>query len=94
MMTDFQFQSYCDLIYQRLGIKTLPAKRDVLQTKVDKLLYQNKIESYDEYYSLITKGPNEKYWAEFVHEITVHQSNFFRENNHFEFIRTQLRYIL
>jgi chemotaxis protein methyltransferase CheR len=94
MMTDIQFQSYCDLIYQRLGIKTLPAKRDVLQTKVDKLLFQNKIESYDEYYTLITKGHNGKYWAEFVHEITVHQSNFFRENNHFEFIRTQLRYIL
>jgi chemotaxis protein methyltransferase CheR len=94
MMTDNQIQSYSDLIYQRLGIKTTPAKWEVLQTKIDKLLYQNKIESCQEYYALLTKGDGGKYWPEFVHEITVHQSSFFRENNHFEFIRTQLRFIL
>ncbi|MCL6589454.1 MAG: protein-glutamate O-methyltransferase CheR [Firmicutes bacterium] len=94
MMTDVQFQRYCDLIYYRLGIKTTPGKRDALQSKIDKLLHQNRLKSYEEYYDLLINEDNGKYWPEFVHEITVHESSFFRENNHFEFIRTQLRHIL
>ncbi len=54
---------------------------------------KNKLDSYDEYYQRLITGANKQYWVEFVDEITVHHSSFFRENNHFEFIRSRLRLI-
>lgn len=93
-MNDIQFQRYYDLIYQNLGIKIIPAKRGMLQAKLDKLLRLRNLSSYELYYDLLTKDPNRQYWAEFVNEITVHQSSFFRENSHFEYIRSQLRIIM
>lgn len=93
-MTDIQFEKYRTLIYQNFGIHYAPQKRDILATRVDKLMRKYNITSYDEYYQLLTKGANGEYWAEFADEITVHQTAFFRENNHFEFIRAHLRFIL
>lgn len=92
-MTDIQYEKYRTLIYQNFGIHFPPTKREIVVTKVDKLMRKYNLTSYDEYYQLLTKG-NGEYWAEFSDEITVHQTNFFRENNHFEFIRTRLRFIL
>lgn len=93
-MTDIQFEKYRAMIYQNFGIQFSSQKREIVITKVDKLMRKYNITSYDEYYQLLTKGANGEYWAEFADEITIHQTNFFRENNHFEFIRTNLRFIL
>ncbi len=51
------------------------------------------VDSYDLFYELLTKGSDPKYWNDFVDEVTVHQSSFFREKKHFEYIRSQLRSI-
>ncbi len=91
--TDTLYQKYYNLIYQNLGVYFNSTKKDMLQAKLDKLLRLNSIESYEQYYELLKKTDNQ-YWTEFVDEITVHQTNFFREDNHFEFIRSQLRFIL
>jgi chemotaxis protein methyltransferase CheR len=93
-MTDIQFEKYQTLVYQNFGIHFVPQKRELLIVKVDKLMRKYNLASYDEYYQLLTKGANGEYWAEFADEITIHQTSFFRENNHFEFIRTRLRFIL
>jgi chemotaxis protein methyltransferase CheR len=93
-MTDIQFEKYRILIHHNFGIHFLPTKREIVATKVDKLMRKYNLSSYDEYYQLLTKGANGEYWAEFADEITVHQTNFFREKNHFEFLRTRLRFIL
>lgn len=88
-----QFEKFRTLIYDNCGIHLNQVKQELLQGKLDKLLRKYSLESYDEYYIMLTAGPNKQYWREFVDEITVHQSSFFRENNHFEFIRSQLRMI-
>lgn len=65
----------------------------MVQAKIERLVKKNDLESVEAYYSLVSKRTN-PYWQEFVDEITVHQTSFFRENNHFEYIRSQLRSIL
>lgn len=80
-------------IYDNFGIFLNDSKREMVQSKVERLIKKNNLESFEEYYALISKATN-PYWQEFVDEITVHQTNFFRENNHFEFIRSQLRMLL
>ena len=80
------------LIYDNCGIN--PHKTELLPRRLDKLIRKHNLSSYEEYYHLLTTGDNRQYWREFVDEITIHKSSFFRENNHFEFIRTQMRVIL
>lgn len=89
-MTGIQYEKFRALIFDNCGIQT---KREMVEGKLDKLLRKNNLDSYDEYFQLLTTGANKQYWVEFVNEITVHHSSFFRENNHFEFIRSQLRLI-
>jgi chemotaxis protein methyltransferase CheR len=81
------------LIYENWGIHLNQNKMELLQSKLDKLIRKYSLNSYEEYYQLLTTGVNQQYWWEFVDEITIHKSSFFRENNHFEFIRSQLRLI-
>lgn len=82
------------LIQQTLGIYFAPAKLEMLQARIDRVMRHHGVDSYDLFYELLTKRVDRKYWSEFVDEVTIHQSSFFRENNHFEYIRSQLRPIL
>ena len=79
------------LIYENCGIHQ--DKPELLLRKLEKLIRKYQLSSYQEYYQLITTGDKQRYWREFIDEITVHKSGFFRENHHFEFIRGQLRTI-
>ena len=92
-INNIQLEKFRKLIYDNCGIHLNEAKLELLQGRLDKLMRKNNIESFDEYYLLITAEANQQYWREFVDEITIHMSSFFRENNHFEFIRSQLRMI-
>jgi chemotaxis protein methyltransferase CheR len=86
------FEKFRVLIYENLGI--YQTKAELLQGKLNKLIRKYNLSSFEEYYRILTTGANQQYWREFVDEITIHKSSFFRENNHFEFIRSQLRMIL
>jgi chemotaxis protein methyltransferase CheR len=89
-LNELQFERFRALIYENCGIQP---KKEMIESKLDKLLRKNNLDSYEDYYRLLTTGSNKEPWSEFVDEITVHMSSFFRENNHFEFIRSQLRLI-
>jgi chemotaxis protein methyltransferase CheR len=90
ILTDLQYERFRALIYENCGIQP---KKEMIEGKLDKLLRKNNLESFDEYYRLLVTEASKEHWSEFVDEITVHMSCFFRENNHFEFIRSQLRMI-
>jgi chemotaxis protein methyltransferase CheR len=89
-LNELQFERFRALIYENCGIQP---KKEMIEGKLDKLLRKNSLESYEDYYQLLTSGTNKEPWSEFIDEITVHMSSFFRENNHFEFIRSQMRFI-
>jgi chemotaxis protein methyltransferase CheR len=89
-LNELQFQKFRALIFDNCGIQP---KKEMIEGKLDKLLRKNNLSSYDEFYQLLSTGANSVLWSEFIDEITVHMSSFFRENNHFEFMRSQLRLI-
>ncbi len=90
-LNDSQFEQFRSFIYDNCGIQP---KKEMLEGKLDKLIRRHNLRSYDELYYLIANGVKNQIRTDFIDEITVHQSSFFRENNHFEFIRSQLRFIL
>jgi len=92
-LTQKQFDKFSKLAENKLGVILTEAKREMVQSKVDKLLSSAKLENYDEYYDLLLNSRN-GHWTEFVDEITIHKTNFFREDNHFNFIKNKIENIL
>jgi chemotaxis protein methyltransferase CheR len=93
MLNSKQFDKFSKLIKDRLGIHIGEAKRELVQSKISKLMRTNEILDYDEYYDLIINNKTQ-HWNTFVDEITIHKTNFFREDNHFNFIRDKVETIL
>lgn len=89
-LKDKQFEKFTNLIYDKLGIHIGDAKREMVQGKVSKLMRSVEIECFDEYYAFLIANIKNEHWHEFVDEITIHKTNFFREDNHFEFIRNKM----
>ncbi len=93
-MTNKQFQQFRNLIYENMGISIADHKQQMIQSRLRKVMRELNISAYDDLYKLLIKGKASKYWSSFIHEITTHKTDFFRENSHFDFIRDQLDYIL
>lgn len=93
-LTDTQFERFSQLIYQRFGIHMNSSKKDMLQAKLARVMKRREIDSYDEYYDLLSRDGNRRNWSEFASEITVNETSFFREIGHFDFIRNQIGFIL
>jgi chemotaxis protein methyltransferase CheR len=94
MLKDKQFEKYKTLIYEKLGIHMSEAKREMVQSKLSKLMREIDIACFDEYFNFLLENGNSEHWAKFIDEITIHKTNFFREDHHFEFIRNKFEFIV
>lgn len=92
--TDEEFEKYRQLIYGNYGIYIGNVKKDILRTKLYKLMTRNNISSYDEYYNILITSTGKQQITEFINEITTNKTEFFRENNHFEFIKNKINFIM
>lgn len=96
-MKDFtyiQFKKFSELIYDNLGVYYNDDKSEVLHTKLNKLMRRLDIQNYDEYYQFLLNDNKKANWTMFVDEITTHKTDFFREQDHFTYIKDQIRDIL
>jgi chemotaxis protein methyltransferase CheR len=92
-MREDVFIKFKEHIYSEMGITFSPAKKYFLKSKIDKLMKRHEIEDYNEYYKKILNKEKNIY-EEFVHEITTHKTDFFREDNHFKFLKEEIINIL
>ncbi|MDD3437149.1 MAG: hypothetical protein PHC64_08375 [Candidatus Gastranaerophilales bacterium] len=95
-------KNYLDLfseyLYKNMGIYIEDSKKNLLAQKLAKLMQEAGIENAGEYYHFIVSPPISERQKElknkFIDTITVHKTNFFRENNHFEFIQRNISEII
>ncbi len=86
-LQEADFKRLSSFIYKNYGINLYPAKRILLQSRLQKRLRALGFETYKEYcdYVLDSKtGPDE--FQEMVECITTNKTEFFRENNAFNYI--------
>lgn len=81
------FRKFSDLIYSQFGIYYNETKREILQTKLNKLMSKHNIGSYDECYGNLSIMGDNILFSDFANEITVNYTSFFREPIHFDFAR-------
>ena len=58
IINDKQFDKYKMLIYDKLGIHITESKREMVRSKVSKLMRANNIDCFDEYYSFLLANQN------------------------------------
>lgn len=89
---------FCEYLYKNMGIYIEPSKKSLLIQKISKLMSESGIQNAGEYYHFIVSPPISEKQKElknkFVDTVTIHKTNFFRENNHFDFIQNNIKDIL
>ncbi|GAB1410128.1 protein-glutamate O-methyltransferase [Desulfovibrionales bacterium] len=87
LMTDRELKQFGDFIYTELGIKITPAKKTMLQARLQRRLRMLNLRSYGEYldYLQSLKGL-EVELPQMVDAVTTNTTSFFREPRHFEFL--------
>ena len=81
------FKKFSGFIYDQFGIYYNDTKRDILQTKLNKLMSKYDMASYDECYGNLKCMADKALLSDFANEITVNFTSFFRESLHFDYIQ-------
>lgn len=87
-MSDSVFEKLSSFIFKQYGIKMPPAKKVMLQSRLQKRLKEHKMTSYEEYCDFVFSKEGEA--LELVHMIdvvTTNKTDFFREPSHFDFLK-------
>ena len=93
-MNQNEFLLFSDYVYNNFGIKLSEGKISMLEVKLSKLIKSAGVSSLREYYTLLNSPKEKKHLIEFLNEITINKTDFFREINHFNFLRDNMAEIL
>lgn len=85
------YQSFSKIIYNETGITMRPGKESLVASRISKRLRALAMKSQKEYLSYLGKGTDKQELVEFVNAITTNVTSFYRESDHFEFLRTTVK---
>ena len=89
-INDQEFSQFQKLIYQLAGINLSSAKKALVSGRLAKRLIQYNLNSYGDYFKLLTASHNADELQVAVDLLTTNETYFFREPKHFDFLRTQI----
>jgi len=87
-ISETQYNQFVTLIYEEIGVTLGPNKQALLESRFYKRMLYHKLGSYSEYYDLCMKEYPEK--IEMLNLITTNETYFFREEEHFKFLKEYL----
>jgi len=91
LITDQEFALFQRLIYRLAGISLSDAKRVLLVGRLGRRLKYYGYESYTQYYRLLASGEHPDELQLMVDLLTTNETYFFREPQHFDFLRELLQ---
>ena len=94
ILTDIDYSKIKHYIYSKLGIEYDEKKKETVSTKITKLVNRRKMKSIKEYVNFILNTTDADAIQEFFNEITTNTTEFFRENVHFEYLKSNLTKII
>lgn len=94
VLIDKYFKQYCDLIYKKTGIYVKENKKETFKIKLNRSMRRMNMVSHEEFLKYLQGEESNKYFQEFINDITTNTTEFFREKEHFDFIEQNLSFIL
>ncbi|HNX25006.1 MAG TPA: protein-glutamate O-methyltransferase [Spirochaetota bacterium] len=88
-LSDKDFHKLRDIIYDEAGIKLGDVKKILMQSRLIKRLRDLRLDNFTEYYEYLIQN-YEKEKINFINSITTNKTDFFRENDHFEFMKSKI----
>lgn len=88
------FSQFTIFIHDKFGIKVGLDKKSVLDIRLKRIMTKYIISDYEELLSKLSSGKDDKLRREFLSEITINKTDFFREINHFNFMKNKMDFIL
>lgn len=89
-MTDLEFKRFCDLIYQNSGIHLNENKKELVNSRLAMILRERNFLTYTDYYKTIKNDTTGQELVLLLDAITTNQTYFFRENDHFIFLKENI----
>lgn len=89
-ISDRDFERFRRLIQREAGIALSDGKRTLLCSRLGKRLRHLGLETYSDYYDLVTADASGEERRELVNCITTNLTSFYREAHHFEFLRREV----
>ena len=85
--TDDEFKLFRDLVLKDLGLEWGDDKKYLLYARLQRILQEHQLESFQSYYDYIEREENRKDRQLLHNAVTTTKSGFYREKQHFEFLR-------
>jgi chemotaxis protein methyltransferase CheR len=89
-MSDADFRRFAAFFTERLGFAFPPTKRSLLAGRLDRRLRELGLNSYSEYWRVLTAPGSESEVRAAIDRVTTNETSFFREPAHFAFLRQAL----
>jgi chemotaxis protein methyltransferase CheR len=86
VLSDRDFNAIRKLVDQELGIDLPACKKALVFNRLSKRLYARQMNSFSDYYALITSGHDDAELQCALDAITTNETYFWREQKHFEFL--------
>lgn len=81
-------------IYQVAGISLSDAKRTLVVSRLSKILRVLRLNSFDAYVDYLERGGSAKDGQDFVNALTTNLTRFYREDHHFDHLRSYVGALL
>ena len=85
--TDDEFKLFRDLVLKDLGLEWGDDKKYLLYARLQRILQGHQLETFQSYYDYIEREENRKDRQLLHNAVTTTKSGFYREKQHFEFLR-------
>ncbi|MEO5341925.1 MAG: SAM-dependent methyltransferase [Gammaproteobacteria bacterium SHHR-1] len=89
-ITDDEFKRFQKLLHDTAGIFLPPAKKVLVQGRLNKRLRAHGFTRFGQYYRLVTDPAQRREFQVMVDCLTTNETYFFREPAHFEYLKTLL----
>jgi chemotaxis protein methyltransferase CheR len=85
------FQRFCELIYEKAGIKLGEGKQSLVDARLGKRMRKLGIKCFRDYLRLVEEDDSGDELVELLDAISTNTTHFFRESSHFERLRHLLQ---
>jgi len=86
-LSDSDFELFRKLIYEKSGISLNESKKELLRTRLRARIERQGLSSYREYYDYVRNDKTGQALVPLLDDISTNLTSFYREINHFNFLR-------
>ncbi len=89
-LTDADFGKISRLVYELCGINLSDAKKELVRARLGKRMRAGQFKSFRDYHDHVVNEPSGQELVYLIDSISTNFTSFFREEKHFDYLRSEL----